>query len=218
VTPFDALVLAGGSGRRMRGGRVADEGGRVGGGGVDKAALEVGGMRLLDRVIAAVDGAGRIVVVGPRRPSSAAVVWTIEDPEGAGPAAAIVHGLSLVSAPLVVVLATDVPFAATVVPRLIAALADGEPESAVTVDQNRRRQPLIAAYRTAALRRRADERSSWANVAVRTLVERLSVAEVDAVGSEALDCDTPQQLALARAVAEAEAEAAAKAAAASSPS
>jgi molybdopterin-guanine dinucleotide biosynthesis protein A len=192
VTGFDALVLAGGSARRMRG---------VGGGRVDKAALEVGGVRLLDRVIAAVDGAGRIVVVGPRRPSSVAVVWTIEDPVGAGPAAAIVHGLSLVSAPLVVVLATDVPFATTVVPRLIAALADGESESAVTVDQNRRRQPLIAAYRTAALRRRADERSSWANVAVRTLVERLSVAEVDAVGSEALDCDTPEQLASARAAA-----------------
>jgi molybdopterin-guanine dinucleotide biosynthesis protein A len=140
VTAFDALVLAGGSGRRMREG------------GVDKAALEVGGVRLLDRVIAAVDGAGRIVVVGPRRPTSPAVVWTIEDPVGAGPAAAIVRGLSLVSAPLVVVLAVDLPFAATVVPRLIAALADREPELVVTVDHDGRRQPLIAAYRTAALR------------------------------------------------------------------
>jgi molybdopterin-guanine dinucleotide biosynthesis protein A len=195
VTAFDALVLAGGSGRRMREG------------GVDKAALEVGGVRLLDRVIAAVDGAGRIVVVGPRRPTSAAVVWTIEDPVGAGPAAAIVQGLSLVSAPLVVVLAVDLPFAATAVPRLIAALAGGERESAVAVDHDGRRQPLIAAYRTAALRRRAGERSSWADVAVRTLVERLSVAEVDAVGSEALDCDTPEQLAAAQAAQAAQAAA-----------
>ena len=50
---FDAVVLAGGAARRL--------------GGTDKPALRVDERTLLEHVVAAVAGAGRIVVVGPRR-------------------------------------------------------------------------------------------------------------------------------------------------------
>jgi len=53
---FDAIVLTGGAASRL--------------GGADKPALEVGGTTLLERVLAAVADAGRIVVVGPARPLS----------------------------------------------------------------------------------------------------------------------------------------------------
>lgn len=183
---FDALVLAGGAGMRMRDPR-----------GTDKARLDVGGIALLDRVVAAVADAQRVVVVGPRRPTARAVTFTIEEPAGSGPAAAIVHGLSLISAATVVVLAADLPFAATAVPKLIDALAGEEVDAAMLVDESGRRQPLLAVYRADALRRCAEDRD-WRGVSVRELTAGLTVVEVAAVGNEALDCDTPEQLTAAR--------------------
>ena len=186
IAPFDALVLAGGTGLRMGDPR-----------GTDKAGLDVGGVALLDRVLAAVADAQRCIVVGPRRPTARVVTFTIEEPAGAGPAAAIVHGLSLVDAPIVVVLAADLPFAATAVPKLIAAIADGDADAAMLVDDAGRRQLLLAAYRTDALRQRAFGRD-WSGASVRAFTEGLTVVEVAAVGNEALDCDTPEQLTAAR--------------------
>ena len=186
VTPFDAIVLAGGAGQRMGDPR-----------GTDKAGLDVGGIRLLDRVLAAVADAEHCIVVGPRRPTVRPVTFTIEEPAGAGPAAAIVHGLSLVGAATVLVLAADMPFAATAVPKLIDALDGVDADAAMLVDHSGRRQPLLAAYRTAALRRCSDGRD-WRQASVRALTEALTVVEVAAVGDEALDCDTPEQLTAAQ--------------------
>src|SRR5207253_6166424 len=77
-----AVVLAGGEGRRM--------------GGVDKAALVVGGRTLLDRILAAAAGvAGRLVVVGPPRPVGLerAVLFVQEDEPGGGPVPAVAAAL-----------------------------------------------------------------------------------------------------------------------------
>jgi molybdopterin-guanine dinucleotide biosynthesis protein A len=186
TTRFDAVVLAGGAGQRMGDPR-----------GTDKAALDVGGSTLLDRVLSAVGKAQHRIVVGPRRPTSWPVTFTIEEPAGSGPAAAIVHGLSFVDAAVVVVLAADLPFAATAVPKLIDALAGAHADAAMLVDDAGRRQPLLAAYRTDALRRCSDGRD-WQGLSVHALTERLAVVEVAAVGDEALDCDTPEQLTAAQ--------------------
>ncbi|MCW2606336.1 MAG: molybdopterin-guanine dinucleotide biosynthesis protein, partial [Frankiales bacterium] len=70
MTAYDAVVLAGGSGRRL--------------GGVDKPGLLVDGTSLLDRVLGAVARAGTVVVVGPERPAARPVVWAREDPPGGG--------------------------------------------------------------------------------------------------------------------------------------
>jgi molybdopterin-guanine dinucleotide biosynthesis protein A len=105
---YDAVVLAGGGSRRM--------------GGTDKTALLVGGVPLLERALAAVSGAGQIVVVGPPRPVPVSVTWTREDPVGAGPAAALAAGLRGLTAPVVVALAGDLPFVTTeVVRRLVGS-------------------------------------------------------------------------------------------------
>jgi molybdopterin-guanine dinucleotide biosynthesis protein A len=184
--PFDALVLAGGAGQRMGNPR-----------GTDKAGLDVGGVTLLDRVLSAVADAHHCIVVGPRRPTAWPVTFTIEEPAGSGPAAAIVHGLSFVDAATVVVLAADMPFAATAVPKLIDALAGAQADAVMLVDDSGRRQPLLAAYRTDALRRCSDGRG-WRGASVRALTEGLTVVEVAAVGDEALDCDTPEQLTAAQ--------------------
>ena len=184
---FDAIVLAGGAGRRM--------------GGADKAMLDVGGVSLLDRAFAAVEGAGTIVVVGPDRPTpqpDSHVKFVLEEPAGSGPAAAVMRGLAEVTNPAVVVVAVDAPFAASAVPRLLAALPGHE--AAMLVDDTGRRQPLLAAYATDALRRR-DAAGPWVNRSVRDLVDGLAVIDVQPVGDEWLDVDTPDDARRAQAAA-----------------
>ncbi|MGI8623834.1 MAG: NTP transferase domain-containing protein, partial [Solirubrobacteraceae bacterium] len=76
---FDAIVLAGGRGRRL--------------GGVDKAALRVGDKTLLTRALDAVAGASRQIVVGPPRSLPDGVVGVSEEPLGGGPVAGLAAGL-----------------------------------------------------------------------------------------------------------------------------
>ncbi|MGW7264316.1 NTP transferase domain-containing protein [Streptomyces sp. NPDC054842] len=110
---YDAVVLAGGGARRL--------------GGADKPGVRVGGRALLDRVLAACAGARTTVVVAAPRPTARPVVWTREDPPGAGPVAALGAGLRHTAAEYVVVLSADLPFlTAETVRRLLSALLTGD--------------------------------------------------------------------------------------------
>ncbi|MGZ4699436.1 MAG: molybdenum cofactor guanylyltransferase, partial [Oryzihumus sp.] len=92
-----AVVLAGGTAARM--------------GGIDKASIEVDGVTLLERSLAATASAVEVVVVGTEVPTSRPVTWTREDPAGGGPAAGLLAGLDRFLRPpdLVCVLAVDTP-------------------------------------------------------------------------------------------------------------
>ena len=184
-TPYDAIILAGGGSLRM--------------GGVDKPAAVVAGRTLLDRVVDAVAGARRIVVVGPTRSTLRRVEWTREDPVGGGPVAAIAAGLTVLrDADVVVALAGDLPFAGSAVPRLVAALAaDAGADGVVLLDGDGREQYLLATYRAPALRR-ALAHANTANASVRQLIGNLRIVRVSASGKETLDCDTPDDLERAR--------------------
>lgn len=175
---YDAIVLAGGSGSRMDG--------------ADKASLTIAGTTLLDRVLAAVGGAGTVVVVGPPRPTQRPVTWTREHPAGTGPAAATRAGLELIDADLVLLLAADLPFlTVATVERLLAAAA---PAGAVLVDDRGRPQWLASAWPTDALRA-ADLTPGGS---LRAAFGPLQPAELAVDGREVLDCDTPDDLARAR--------------------
>jgi molybdopterin-guanine dinucleotide biosynthesis protein A len=187
--PVDAVLLAGGSARRL--------------GGADKPGLEVGGATLLDRVLAAVDGAERVVVVGPERAVARPVRWTREQPPGGGPAAAVAAGLAEVTAPSVLVLAADLPLldrAAVDRLRRSAAGRDG----ALLVDDAGRRQLLAGCWATAALRSAVDrlraERGGLDGCPVRTLLDGLDAVEEPPDGGAPvwLDCDTLEDLRRAR--------------------
>jgi molybdopterin-guanine dinucleotide biosynthesis protein A len=189
---FDAVILAGGTGRRL--------------GGVDKAGLVVAGLPLLDRVLLASAAAGRTVVVGERRSTVRPVCWTREDPPGGGPLAGIAAGLALNSiaesdvAALTVVLATDLPWLrAADLERLIAALkAEPGAEAAVFTDSTGRLQPLAAAYRTRPIRSALAAVGPVHGKPVKLVLHALVVVTVPDLGA-AGDCDTPDQLAAARA-------------------
>lgn len=190
------MVLAGGSARRL--------------GGTDKPALTVGGTALLDRVLAGCAEATTTVVVGPERPTVRPVRWIREQPPGGGPVAAVAAALPLVSADTVLLLAADLPFfAPAAAARLLAVLAYGAAgtDAVALVDADGRDQPLAAAYRTAPLRAAlsalvASHGGDPAGLPLRRLVGSLTTRRLADPDGAALDCDTWDDLRLARARAE----------------
>ncbi|WP_436785822.1 NTP transferase domain-containing protein [Yinghuangia sp. YIM S10712] len=188
--PHDAVILAGGAARRL--------------GGRDKPALTVGGRTLLDRAVEACAGARRVVVVGPERTTREPVTWVREDPPGGGPVAALAAGLAEVEARVVVVLAADLPFVTQAVTGLLLTAAEGSPatparDGALLVDADGRDQPLLAAYRTTALRAALDAVGNPHGAALRRLVAPLDLLRVADPALAAFDCDTWPQLRAARA-------------------
>lgn len=175
MTPlvFDAIVLAGGRGSRL--------------GGIDKSALVHRGSTLLEHALESVADARRVVVVGDRPPVDGAL-HAVEDPPGAGPAAAVAAGLAALvdPAPLVAVLASDVP-------EVVAAFAQLRAlrEPAVAVDPTGRRQHLLAMYPGPELMART-QRGAQEGRSMRELVTGLAVREVH-VGVD--DVDHPEDAA-----------------------
>lgn len=177
-TDVSVVVLAGGRSTRF---------------GADKLAALLDGVPVLDHVLGGLPEQWPVVLVGAPRPSVRAdATWTVEDPPGGGPLAAVAAGVAEVRTALVVVVAGDMPHAAVAVPRLVAAL-DGAPEAAaaVTVDDEGRANPLLAAYRTAELR--AALAGEVDGRPARQLL-RLSHTEVRVIGEGAVDIDTPTDL------------------------
>lgn len=174
---FSGIVLAGGAARRLSG--------------VDKPLLEVGGISLLDKAIAALAGAEPIVVVGPERPGVTGVRWTREEPAGSGPLAALDAGLGLVDGDEVAVLAADLAaVTATTIARLRAALSTKD--GAVLVDADGRRQWLIGVWRAERLVAAMPAQTS--GKPLRATLSTLDVIEVRAEPGEAVDIDTPDDL------------------------
>lgn len=182
---MDAIVLAGGSASRL--------------GGVDKAALVVGGRSLLERALHATSCAGRTVVVGPKRSTSRVVEWAREHPPGGGPVAGLAAGLTFVTSELVAVVAGDMPYLSPAhLERLVVAVE--ERDGAIVVDATGRDQPLAGVYRTASLRDALDGFAVQGG-AMRDVVGRLDVVRLrDDVA--ALDCDTPEDVERARRMAQ----------------
>ncbi|UUU41110.1 molybdenum cofactor guanylyltransferase [Streptomyces sp. NBC_00162] len=185
---YDAIVLAGGAAQRL--------------GGADKPALSVGGRPLLDRVLDACTDARTTIVVGGRRPTARPVHWTLEDPPGGGPVAALDAGLRRTTAELVLVLSADLPFLDRGTVRALLT-APGGHEGALLRDQDGRDQPLIAVYRGEPLRRElallATEHGSLAGLPLRALTAELDLTRVAAPPFASFDCDTWDDLASARA-------------------
>lgn len=222
TTAHDAVVLAGGAARRL--------------GGVDKPGVRVGGRPLLDRVLAACAGARRTVVVGDPRPTVRPVRWTREERARSGPLAALDAGVTALlpstdadtatdratdtatgmetdgatdGAPEVLLaLSADLPFLDDATVRRLLAALDAAPdaEAALFTDPEGRDQPLVAAYRTAPLRRALDgirrAHQGLDDLPLRLLGERLRPVRVPADPEEPLasfDCDTWEDIATARA-------------------
>ena len=208
---WDALVVAGGRASRL--------------GGIDKTALLWHGRSLLDGVLAAVAGAGRVCVVGSDADLPADVLRAMERPRWGGPAAAIVAGLQALaeagSGEWVMVLAGDLVHADQAVPELLAALAEAATPAApatsatpatpaaltapaaageqtdglISVDADGQRQPLLALYRREALAAAAAAIGPAENLSVKSLIGGLNLVELRLADEASDDVDTPHDAA-----------------------
>ena len=168
-------------------------------GGADKPALTVGGVTLLDRVLAACPGAATTVVVGPARDTCRPVLWTREQPAGSGPVRAVAAGLARVTAPCVLLLAADVPFLTPeVVDRLVAEV---DRDGALLVDEDDRDQYLCSAWRTSSLRAADFTRDRLALLLGPLETTRVALPVVPGSPAPWTDCDTPADLDRARSMA-----------------
>ena len=162
MTSLDAIVLAGGRARRL--------------GGVEKADLVLGGVRLVDRVAAAARavGAERVVVVGPDRAASAGAVLVREDPPFSGPLAAVAAALPSVDAEWTLLLSCDLVYPQFVCRRLERARRGAGPDEGADRD----------ADAGGFLLRDGDGRAQWLSGVHRTSVLRSGIA---ALGGEVVD-------------------------------
>jgi molybdenum cofactor guanylyltransferase len=187
---FDAVVLAGGRGTRL--------------GGTDKPGLIVGGQTLLGAVVTALTpaGADRIVVVGPERTGAGGRVrYAREDPPGCGPVAALACGLEQVSAPVIVLLAADLPFLRPAhVTRLLTALAAQEAPGVVLLDDSARPQWLVSGWLAAGLRGALDRYRGSSLRGLLGPLDPVLLPDETAAGEPPawLDCDTAGDLRRAR--------------------
>jgi len=181
---FDAIVLAGGAGRRLGGAS-----------GVVKPEVVVAGRALVDHALAAVADARQRVLVGPVALARQGVPTTLEDPPLGGPVAGVAAGLAALgalgaSAEVVVVLACDVPRAGRVVAELVAGARAPGVDGVCLVDGDGRPQHLVAAYRRAALEDAVARLDTVRDVSVRRLVVGLTLGSVPDPGGAAADADT----------------------------
>ncbi|MGA8045128.1 MAG: NTP transferase domain-containing protein [Dermatophilaceae bacterium] len=202
VPRHDAVILAGGRATRL--------------GGATKPLVEVAGRSLLQRALDAAAGADRIVVVGPV-PVPPGVLSTVEDPPFSGPAAGLAAGLAVLAgsaeptppraaqpspagpAPWTLVLAADVPRAASAVPVLLSVAADDPPADGVCFhDAQSHPQWMLAVYRSASLRA-AVATVITTDLSMRRLLAPLTITTVPGDPSDIADCDTWQDVDAARA-------------------
>jgi molybdenum cofactor guanylyltransferase len=189
VAGFAAVVLAGGSARRM--------------GGSDKPSVDVAGRSMRDRVLDALAAADPTVVVGGNAKVPAGVGYTREEPAGGGPVAAVAAGLAMAGndAAEVAVVAGDLPLLtadAVGVLRRHLSTADG----ALFVDRDGRRQLLCGVWRAESLRRRVADMTSgpgegMRGPSMRALLEPLNTVEVQWTEDGPppwFDCDTDDDL------------------------
>ncbi|WIJ44778.1 molybdenum cofactor guanylyltransferase [Curtobacterium citreum] len=178
----DAVLLAGGRASRMSG--------------IDKTALIADGLALTDHAVAASAGARSVVLVGLRdgRTAPDGVVVTREDPPFGGPVAGIAAGLVAVPepAPWTLVLACDLVRPERAVDALLRAADDtADVDGFVAVDEDGRRQPLLALYRSSALREAVRALGDPTDAAVRRLTAGLRLVEVPLSDGLCADVDEP---------------------------
>lgn len=180
VPEHDAVVLAGGRGTRL--------------GGVDKAALVIGGRSLLRRALEAVSTARGVVVVGEVT-VPAGVRRVVEEPPGGGPVAGIEAGLAALDghpAAWVLVLAVDQPGAQSAIATVLAALEDAEDDiDAIAPDgSGYGPQWLLAAYRRKRLEAALRSLPQTRGASMKALVDGLTFATLTGAGQHLGDVDT----------------------------
>lgn len=184
-------VLAGGAGSRL---------------GRDKALVELGGRTLVERAIAALDeaGAGPVAVVGGDADALARLGLTVvaDGWPGRGPLGGVLTAFGWSPAPLVAIVACDLPFVdGEVIHRLAGELTQGEPGGGpdAAVARTDRLEPMCAVWRIERCEATLLAAFTAGERAVHRAIAGLTVREVEIEPDQLLNVNTPAELALAQA-------------------
>ena len=188
------VVLCGGTSNRL--------------GGVDKTRESLAGTTVMDHLLGGLPSGWPVLCVGEQRATIRSVQWCRESPAGGGPVAGIaaaldhfdrVEGLDAANPgnAICVVVGGDMPFAAPAVPTLVNALnAQPALDAVLATDPGGRTQPLLAAYRSGALRAALPREPGGARLM--SVIGELVIGTVACEAQTTLDVDTPESLELAR--------------------
>ena len=178
MSPFSAVVLAGGQGTRL--------------GGVDKASVEIDGRTMLVHALDAVIDAAEVCVVGDPVPTERPVTFTVENPRHGGPAAGLLAGLDALVHPssTIAVLAVDMPRLTTdTFRRLLEAAAANGVDGAVLcgVDGRRQLAMVLDRARLESCRPSLEDRH---NLPLHVLLAPLHLVTIPGADDEHRDVDT----------------------------
>lgn len=185
---FLGLVVCGGMSRRM---------------GSDKALLDLAGVRLVERAVAALDGVVAQVVLATgseERYTELGLPCVLDPVADAGPLAGLVAGLERAAergADALVVTACDTPRASEAVYRTLAEKWQGSSSDALLLQTKNGQEPLIAIYgpRCADAARRALDAGKRRMTAFHSelKISYLDAAQVP-VSQPAINLNTPEEL------------------------
>jgi len=176
------IVLTGGTSKRF---------------GTDKSKAELFGITLLNHVLNSLPAECEILLVGdePINPSRNVKVFR-EDLIHSGPVAAIAKALPHVRGEFVVILATDMPFAGKLLPKLYENISHGT-DVIIPLDNQNFLQPLCALYSTTGLKKAIAKLGSVENKSMRDLLGFLDRKEITLSKDELallIDIDSPADL------------------------
>jgi len=185
------VLLTGGTSRRF---------------GSDKSQALINGRSIIDFIVASIPDSMPLIIVGPDPKTSNDRDFTVvsENPPGGGPVAGLMAGLAQAKFDLLILLATDMPFALNYVLSLIDLL-EKEDDAILFQDSEGFLQPLAGLYRKSALVNRFIELGDPTGESMRRFISTLkiqAVAMTQEVETAFIDIDTPADLERAIAIAD----------------
>ncbi|MCX6452157.1 MAG: NTP transferase domain-containing protein [Actinobacteria bacterium] len=180
MSEFAAILLTGGSGRRL--------------GGISKAHLEVAGRSCFTHVLEALHSAQSVVVVGETIPhQDPRLIFIQEEPIGSGPVAAISAALPLVITKYVAIVSVDVPLVMGAFEELLSAWSSTD--IALVASDGTHESYLVSLFDTDALRGAIAKLSTISNASVKSVLAHLSYRPVKVSNPDMLiDVDTREDL------------------------
>ncbi len=183
------IVLTGGTSKRF---------------GSDKAQAKIDGVSLIQRILTSIPSEFEIIVVGPDPKIHSAVYRCVqESPIGGGPVAGFKSGLELCMSEIVLLIATDMPFAVSRALHLMESMKPHD-DAVMYVDAEGFKQSLAAIYRVEAVERALSLMGNADGQSMQTMLTYLQIREIpmsNEVAQSMSDIDTIEDLERASAIA-----------------
>lgn len=176
------IILTGGTSKRF---------------GSDKSQAIIGGISLIERILASIPSEFETVIVGPDPMIRTSLYRTVqENPIGGGPVAGFKAGLEICTSEIVVLIATDMPFAVSRALHLMDSMKPHD-DAVMYVDAEGFKQSLAAIYRVEAVERALSLMGNADGQSMQTMLSYLQIREIamsKEVAQALSDIDTTEDL------------------------